>query len=998
MKRMMWLAAVAIAAPCVFAETIAYWPMNVTESGGKRYVNDVSGNGYNFSVRAESSGGATFVDNDIGWLLPPNPDPTVEDAESFQMLQSDNENLASGFNPVLQQSTTIRDRLSYENDFTLEGWFRAKALPDPSGSTVNKFIFVFNSVGQDGGWMWYLTAVAGATPGEVSEYRFYIEYCHDGGTRSSAVLMTILPTDVDWMKSWNHYALVCANKDDSKRRFSLYVNGRQMGYADVVTPTPGKKGGSLNLSSAGSSSNKQAMIGDLTCWRASDVALKPDQLLCGAPRTVAYWTMTADGQSVKSPISTFATLMTRNPTLGGISSSPNDIGWTIPPNPDPEMDADDPAWKSTMMLTVEKDTNPSINKDGNPSYTAALSASGENGVYLAEGLCPTHSFTIEGWFRPSELPAGSSANHMLAYNTLTQYGGWIWNLYGPDATGQCAIKVGVVENKDNLKDRTTYNFTSVGQNEILGKWCHYALSYDVTTRKWSFYLNGMHRGTSAAGPDLSDVAYSGPFIYLFGCGSSTAQIPTGDVSTWRISRGVLAVDELLCGAGAFVWSGTENAVWSTGSQANWKINGTGDDVAWVDGVPATIDESSTTTEITLGSAVSPKTLVADIDRDVKIVAGSGTKLTGCEEIVKTGEGTLWFYSLAAGINDSANTVHIKEGTLRVTNPNKKSGLGKGASETGYSVYVYDGGTLWPDQRNSLGDAGPSDVNNIRVTVYTNGVFDLTWADMDGNNFNIQTVSTLDLLGGTLILPTTGHSSGCLQVRDRITFGKNPTKTPYVFNTDGRTTDTLTWQLGVNTEYRVEDITEDAAPDVTFNNHLMAKTLWETNEVKKSQCGIRKTGAGTMVIAQARDGWSKGELCYPTGGVTVEEGELRVDGYFETPFSVASGAFLSGTGTIASDVTFAAGAGIRGVIGQAAPLTVTGNCMLGATGTVEIRNPTASTRRRVHLLHVDGTLTGGENLANWTLTVDGKPTDEAVLAVRGNDIVVKGTAGALLIVR
>ena len=71
---------------------------------------------------------------------------------------------------------------------------------------------------------------------------------------------------------------------------------------------------------------------------------------------------------------------------------------------------------------------------------------------------------------------------------------------------------------------------------------------------------------------------------------------------------------------------------------------------------------------------------------------------------------------------------------------------------------------------------------------------------------------------------------------------------------------------------------------------------------------------------------------------------------------------------------------------------------GATGTVEIRNPTASARRRVHLLHVDGTLTGGENLANWTLTVDGQPTDEAVLAVRGNDIVVKGTAGALLIVR
>ena len=125
--------------------------------------------------------------------------------------------------------------------------------------------------------------------------------------------------------------------------------------------------------------------------------------------------------------------------------------------------------------------------------------------------------------------------------------------------------------------------------------------------------------------------------------------------------------------------------------------------------------------------------------------------------------------------------------------------------------------------------------------------------------------------------------------------------------------------------------------------------------------------------------------------------MRVDCAYGTSFNVASGAVLSGSGSIAS-ATFADGAGLGGELGRKVKLTVTGDCALGRTGTIALTNPNAVSGRCLTLLHVDGTLTGGENLENWTVLIDGQPTEEAVVKLDGNDIIIHGTAGTLLIVR
>ena len=996
MNKLISMVICGLAAWSAAAATIGYWPMNVTTVGGKRLVKDVSGHGYDFTVRAESDGGSTFADNDIGWAqnLPPNPDASVEDAGSRQMLQCENENKTSNFSAVLSQTTGIRQALSYENDFTLEGWFRAKMLPNFEISASNKFIFAFNALGEKGGWSWYLTTTKEGTPAVLTGYAFGVEYNY-GTSRKAEIVATIPLSEAEGLKKWNHLALVVKRIDENYSSFSVYVNGRNYGTLKATTVAETNiKTSYFNISGASSSASQQSVIGDITCWRASDAALEPGGFLCDVPneRTVAYWPMksvafAAGKPVVASAIRPFIDLTLRNAALGGISFVTNDVGWLTPPNPGSEFDPCSSVWQSETKVETE-----SGEKSGT-SYQPVFTSSDRT---LLAALTPTNSFCVEGWYKPTTLPAAANNNHMFVYHVLGQYGGWCWNLYGADGNGDCAIKLELAANRASPGSRTVVVLGSVKATELDGKWNHYALVHDAPRNLWKFYLNGSLRGVKS-GVEVSDVSFpSSANFFLFGCGSGTAQIPIGNASSWRVSRGALASSEFLCGAteNALVWTGAANAIWSTGTDVNWEDNIREAPSAWMNYARAVIDDTSSTTEITLGSKVVPEMLSVDIDRDVKIVGASGKCIdAGCQEITKTGSGTLWFYSKSE-INDSANDIHVREGTLRVTNPNAKKGLGD--SGKGYSVYVHDGARLWVDQRNSIGNGGVAEINDGHITVYTNGIFDLTHSTDDGNSFNIQVVGTLDLLGGSLVLPTVGHSSGCIQVRDRVTFGCNPTKTPYVFNPSASGNDTLVWQLGANTEFRVEDITGDAAADVTFNNHVLAKTAWETDASHPTPCGFRKTGAGTMVLAQSTK-CSATELCVPSAGVSAEEGELRVDCAYGTSFNVASGAVLSGSGSIAS-ATFADGAGLGGELGRKVTLTVTGDCALGRVGTIALTNPNAVSGRRLKLLHVEGTLTGGENLENWTVLIDGQPTDEAVIKLSGNDVIVHGTEGILIIVR
>ena len=175
--------------------------------------------------------------------------------------------------------------------------------------------------------------------------------------------------------------------------------------------------------------------------------------------------------------------------------------------------------------------------------------------------------------------------------------------------------------------------------------------------------------------------------------------------------------------------------------------------------------------------------------------------------------------------------------------------------------------------------------------------------------------------------------------------------------------------GKRTTFDVADMTGDGRTDVTMGYRILDGYTANTAEGVLSESGFVKIGLGTFSVASSTNSVS--------GVITVSNGTMRVDGELVTPRSVevAAGAFIGGTGTVAR-VAMEAGSGFNAPAGQDKPLTVEGNLALPATGIVNISNlggyegdelPAAK------LVTATGTLSGAENLQNWTVTIDGVPT-------------------------
>ena len=139
----------------------------------------------------------------------------------------------------------------------------------------------------------------------------------------------------------------------------------------------------------------------------------------------------------------------------------------------------------------------------------------------------------------------------------------------------------------------------------------------------------------------------------------------------------------------------------------------------------------------------------------------------------------------------------------------------------------------------------------------------------------------------------------------------------------------------------------------------------------------------------------------SGVVTVSNGTLRVDGSLTTPSSVkvASGAFLGGTGTVAR-VAMESGAGFAAPVGQKSPLVINGSFSLPATGVINLNVKGVAEDRLsgTSLVRFAGTLNGAENLDNWTITIDGKPTTRWEASVLDGVLTAKSHTGMMIFVR
>lgn len=198
--------------------------------------------------------------------------------------------------------------------------------------------------------------------------------------------------------------------------------------------------------------------------------------------------------------------------------------------------------------------------------------------------------------------------------------------------------------------------------------------------------------------------------------------------------------------------------------------------------------------------------------------------------------------------------------------------------------------------------------------------------------------------------------------------------------------------GSRTTIDVADITGDGRTDVVMGYHIWNgnKSHDAANELRDS--GFVKTGAGTFSVASMTNKVS--------GVVTVSNGTMRVDGKLVTPSSVevAVGAYIGGTGTVAN-VSMESGAGFAAPAGQSAPLTVEGNFTLPATGVVNISNLDGDAENNIRsakIVTATGTLGGTENLANWTVKIDGVVAPRWAIVLKDNVVYAKNSRGFVLI--
>lgn len=992
---------VSLAAWFAQGGTVAYWPMvlNPETGGTSRTIVDVSGNGYDLKSALSD---AQAVNTDaIPFACPPNGPSGTTISKCVEILNGTSIGVNAFERGTSAQTTSdpLVLALGFLHDFTIEGYMYVKSMKHGDNADT---IICFNGVNGSGDWIWNLTE-----PKANSNTRQVTISMRGGGggAGNGGVLATI--DDSEIVGGWHHYALVFKyNEGSSKSRLTFYLDGVNRGSQQMANRTSNVQHDRFLLGGANSAA-KKVFNAKFAFWRVSDVALSPNAMLCHQTlsTTVAYWPMNATSNfynnAARAIVQDIAddrnTLCIRAPEYGGVSWTANDIGWTTPPNPDAELAAAGVDCRSTGMVRSGNNTT----KIGD-QYRAVFSTVADAPVIAATTL--TNSFTVEGYVKFTTLPADSGKNQMFIYNTLGEKGGWCWNLYGPNADGNLAMKVSY--NTGSNRPAVTLG-DKFRAEELLNVWNHYALTFTPDNGRgqteWRFYLNGRLLGKSNAMPAIAGYTLTSPLFYMSGAPSgANAQALRSDMTCWRVSNRVLSPTELLCGVeamvipdDAYVWKGSASSdVWSTGDTANWSAGG--EDVAWADAKDAYFDDTFATNLIAITGEVNPAsvTVIADSNFTVDFNSGRSSAIgTGCTNFVKRGFGT---FELSYGGNTGcqllkgACPIAVREGCLKVSAVNSNGGLGD--ASVGYEAKVYEHATLWFFGRNAIGSAKAGDANDSVFTVYTNGTFNLK---CNGSDAGIQALGTLDLLGGDIVFPSYCHSLGYLMVRNRLTLGARPDRRAYVFpaildGPGGHAYGGVT--IGTNIEFRVDDITGDAASDAIFNCAVLQRTRDNWNQ---KTCGFRKTGAGTMELNGKFLGGSADQV-KPKGVIAIEAGELKVNIDYSGPskFTVADGAYLSGTGKV-EKVEFAVGAGVRVDATKTDLLELAGTIDFAGAGTIEIANvPQADVENlKVNCAKITGTPSGTANLANWTVKVNGAACPRAVVRMNNGFLkaaVVKGT--------
>lgn len=374
------------------------------------------------------------------------------------------------------------------------------------------------------------------------------------------------------------------------------------------------------------------------------------------------------------------------------------------------------------------------------------------------------------------------------------------------------------------------------------------------------------------------------------------------------------------------------------------------------------------------------------------------------DLVKTGSGTLLISDnnyTKVNNNDTRwrfrGDLFISEGSVRFSSETGGQNFFQaGAEDPLQTITVSTNGTMIIDKRNITKPAGENTPNIKIVVDHGKLVYDTSEADAGA-----LTAKDWVFDDAELEIHNKGFNKfiGVLVFRNSVTFrGSKPLVMwpDENLNTDwqavnvynGYRTMNYGTENGPVTTFDVADMTGDGRTDVVMGYHIWNGVTNSNQNSVFTDSGFIKKGLGTFSVASMANKVS--------GVVAVSNGTLRVDGRLVTPskVDVAAGAFIGGTGTVAR-VEMEAGSGFDAPAGQDTPLTVEGDLVLPATGTVNISNLdglAANNLPASKLVTVTGTLSGAANLANWTVTIDGVPASSYEVAISGNIVRVSKKCG------
>jgi hypothetical protein len=376
------------------------------------------------------------------------------------------------------------------------------------------------------------------------------------------------------------------------------------------------------------------------------------------------------------------------------------------------------------------------------------------------------------------------------------------------------------------------------------------------------------------------------------------------------------------------------------------------------------------------------------------------------DIVKTGAGTLSVPVAKSGsTKDFLGDITVAEGTLELAAqkifPFSAASYGATAAQT---LAVSNGATVVFSIRNVVdGDTvsnGAITVPRLRLVV-DGGTFKY---HATGNNSGCNRFRECVFHDATIDIRNPGRNefAGILAFMGPVSFSGS---TPYVLdvNTDvANKSQAIACYNDPRTTFDVADITGNGAADVTLGLPLYNYATNNSARGILEGCGFVKTGAGTLRLTYTFADEQKSL----NGPVDVSNGVLRVDGRLTGPsmLTVAAGGFLGGTGMV-NRVTLEPGAGLAVFAGQTEPLHVRKSLALPATGVIEVSNPDGLDPNSLRTIPVltaatdgDGSLTGTENLANWTVTFNGVHNGSWTLFADGNTVKAKHTSATMIILR